>query len=77
MMRQYLGSVSGIDRNVGRLLTALKKLQIENDTIVIFTSDHGMNMGHNGFWHKGNGIWLTKSLPPKLPDINRKYRPNL
>jgi len=77
MMREYLASVSGIDRNVGRLLHTLDMLKIADDTIVIFTSDHGYNMGHNGIYHKGNGIWVTNSLPPKHPNIERRYRPNL
>jgi len=77
MMREYLASVSGIDRNVGRLLHTLDMLKIADNTIVIFTSDHGYNMGHNGIFHKGNGIWVTNSLPPKQPNIEQRYRPNL
>jgi len=77
MMREYLASVSGIDRNVGRLLHTLDMLKITDDTIVIFTSDHGYNMGHNGIFHKGNGIWVTNSLPQKQPNIQQRYRPNL
>lgn len=77
MTREYLASVSGIDRNVGRLLHTLDMLQIADNTIVIFTSDHGYTMGHNGIYHKGNGIWVTNSLPPKHPNIEQRYRPNL
>lgn len=77
MMREYLASVSGIDRNVGRLLHTLDMLKITDNTIVIFTSDHGYNMGHNGIFHKGNGIWVTNSLPEKQPNIQQRYRPNL
>ena len=58
MLAEYLGSVASLDRNVGRLLAALDELGIADDTVVIFTSDHGFNMGHNGIWHKGNGRWL-------------------
>lgn len=77
MMREYLASVSGVDRNVGRLLHILDMLHVADNTIVIFTSDHGYNMGHNGIFHKGNGIWVTNSLPPKYPNIEQRYRPNL
>lgn len=76
-MREYLASVSGVDRNLGRLLETLKKLGLEKRTIVIFTSDHGYNMGHNGIEHKGNGIWITNTLPPATKNIASKYRPNL
>ncbi len=77
MMAEYLASVSGVDRNVGQLLATLKELALVENTIVIFSADHGYNMGHNGIHHKGNGIWATKKPPVILPDIDPKYRPNL
>lgn len=82
MMREYLASTSGVDRNLGRLLDALDKNQLVDNTIVIFTSDHGFNMGHHGIWHKGNGLWATKKQPPGeyhngVRVISKKYRPNL
>jgi uncharacterized sulfatase len=69
MMREYLASVACLDRNVGRVLRSLDELGVARDTIVLFTADNGMNMGHNGIWHKGNGRWL-------LTD-KRSDRPNL
>jgi uncharacterized sulfatase len=75
--REYLASTTGVDRNVGRLFKALDSLGLTKNTIVIFTSDHGYNMGHNGIEHKGNGMWITKSLPDGSKDIPAKRRPNL
>ena len=69
MLAEYLGAVASLDRNVGRLLAALDDLGIADDTIVVFTSDHGFNMGHNGIWHKGNGRWLLEE--------NRGFRANM
>jgi len=69
MMREYLASVASVDRNLGRLLATLDELEISQNTVVIFTSDNGYNMAHNGIWHKGNGRWI-------LTD-NRGHRPNL
>lgn len=76
-MAEYLSSVTCIDRNMGRLLAALDRLKLADNTVVVFTSDHGYNMGHNGIWHKGNGIWATKKMPPAQPNIASRYRPNL
>lgn len=76
-MRDYLSSVAGIDRNVGRLLRALADAGLEENTLVIFTSDHGYNLGHNGIWHKGNGIWITRTMPPDDRFGRGRYRPNL
>ena len=58
MTREYLASVHSVDRNVGRILAALDDRGLADNTIVIFTSDHGFNMAHHGIWHKGNGRWL-------------------
>lgn len=49
----YYKSIATIDYNVGRLLDALKELNLEDNTIVIFTSDHGYMIGHNGVYGKG------------------------
>ncbi|MEO9595258.1 sulfatase-like hydrolase/transferase, partial [Rhodopirellula bahusiensis] len=81
-MKEYLASTSGVDRNLGRLLRTLDDHNLTSSTIVIFTSDHGFNMGHHGIWHKGNGIWATKQKPPGeihqgTRVISDKYRPNL
>ena len=40
-MRQYLGDVYSIDRNVGRVLKAVDELGIREETIVVFSSDQG------------------------------------
>ena len=60
MLAEYLGAVASLDRNVGRLLNTVDELGVYDDTVVVFTSDHGYNLGHNGIWHKGNGRWLLK-----------------
>ena len=79
MMREYLASVKGVDRNVGRVLAKLDEIGQKENTVVIFSSDHGYNMAHNGIWHKGNGIWLLKkeSLPAPTMNIPKGQRPNL
>ena len=78
MTREYLGSVKGVDRNVGRVIKLLDELKLAKDTIVVFTSDHGYSMGHNGIWHKGNGHWVLKP-PPAVTNKNipRNQRPNM
>lgn len=77
MMREYLGSVASVDRNLGRILTQLDSLGLSENTVVIFTSDHGYNMGHNGIWHKGNGHWVLIEPPPGTPNVPTGQRPNL
>ena len=76
-MKEYLASTTGIDSNVGRILKLLDELKLEENTIVIFSSDHGYNMGHNGIEHKGNGYWITKTFPPAQGNIAERSRPNM
>jgi len=77
MMREYLASTRSVDRNLGRVLDALDDLEIADNTIVIFTSDHGYNMGHNGIWHKGNGKWILNHDVPATHNVAKNYRPNM
>ena len=69
MMREYLASVASVDRNLARLLAVLDDLKLTNNTVVIFTSDNGYNVGHHAIEGKGNASWT-------LTD-NRRERPNL
>lgn len=76
-MKEYMASISGIDRNVGRILALLEVMGLEEETIVIFTSDHGYNMGHNGIEHKGNGYWILNTEVPAQGNLAKNSRPNL
>ena len=59
MMREYYAGVHSVDRNIGRIMRFLDELNLSENTIVIFTSDHGYMLGHHGLWHKGSGRWVT------------------
>ncbi|MFB9166669.1 sulfatase family protein [Arthrobacter psychrochitiniphilus] len=48
----YYAAVSAIDAQVGRLLATLDALHLAQDTLVIFTSDHGQQMGSQGLIYK-------------------------
>lgn len=52
----YMASVRFMDEQVGRLLEALDRLGIRDETIVIFISDHGYNLGEHDCWAKSS-LW--------------------
>jgi arylsulfatase A-like enzyme len=52
---QYYAAVTQIDEGVGRVIDELDALGLRDDTLIVYTSDHGLNCGHHGIWGKGNG----------------------
>ena len=68
--REYYASIAAVDRNVGRLLDHLEQAGLAGRTVVMFTSDHGYNVGEHGIQHKGNGCWITD-------DQFQQPRPNM
>jgi choline-sulfatase len=57
LLSGYYAAITALDRGVGRLLDRLEQMGVLENTLVIFTSDNGMNMGHHGIWGKGNGTF--------------------
>ncbi|GAG80910.1 unnamed protein product, partial [marine sediment metagenome] len=48
----YYAAVAYMDEQVGKILRTLKNEGLEDNTIVIFTSDHGFHLGEHDFWMK-------------------------
>ncbi|MBL8994750.1 MAG: sulfatase-like hydrolase/transferase, partial [Spirochaetia bacterium] len=42
---------------VGKIIDKVESLGLRESTLVFFTGDNGMNMGHHGIWGKGNGTF--------------------
>ena len=53
-MRRYACELSAIDDGVGEVMYTLKKLGLDEDTLVIFTADQGWAGGHHGIWGMGD-----------------------
>jgi choline-sulfatase len=68
----YFGLVSFVDHNVGRLLKCLDDNDLAGTTRVIYTSDHGDNLGTRGLWGKSNMYEESAGVPmimagPEVP----------
>lgn len=57
LLRGYYASITAMDHQIGRLIDRLGELGLLEDTIIVFTSDNGMNLGQHGVWGKGNGTF--------------------
>lgn len=62
-MNQYFGMVKCIDDNVGKILTALRAAGAADNTIVVFTSDHGDMCGEHGRSNKGIPLEGSARIP--------------
>lgn len=65
MIRAYYAATSYMDSQVGRVLDALHELGLEDDTIVVFASDHGFMLGEHGQWMK-NILWEPAARVPLI-----------
>ena len=61
--RGYYGMISYIDDKVGRLLSALGQTGLADNTIVVFTADHGEMMGERGMWYKQHFFEWSARVP--------------
>ncbi len=53
MTSNYFGMISLIDHNVGRIVYELKRLGLDKNTIIIYSTDHGDLLGDHGLYLKG------------------------
>ncbi|HEY9250022.1 MAG TPA: sulfatase-like hydrolase/transferase, partial [Rariglobus sp.] len=57
LLSGYYAAITAMDANIGRLLDELDKRGLTESTLIVFTGDNGMNMGHHGVYGKGNGTY--------------------
>ncbi|KAK4181301.1 alkaline-phosphatase-like protein [Triangularia setosa] len=72
--RAYYGAVSYVDDCLGQLLTLLKQLELDDDTIVIFSGDHGDMLGERGLWYKMS-YFESSVRVPLLVSHPRQFEP--
>jgi choline-sulfatase len=76
----YYGLTQWSDWNIGRVLDALAQSAFADNTVVIYTSDHGENMGEHGLWWKScmyecaSRVPLIVSWPGHWPEGERRFR---
>jgi choline-sulfatase len=61
--RNYLGMISWVDDRVGKLLAELQRLQLDENLVVLFTSDHGEMLGEHHQWSKRLMLEWSSRVP--------------
>jgi len=56
-LRNYYSQISMVDDGVGQIMDSLVQLGIDENTLLIFTTDHGLSVGQHGFWGHGGACF--------------------
>jgi arylsulfatase A-like enzyme len=75
-MKGYYRMISGIDHVVGRIRRQLESLDLDDNTVIIYTADNGYYMGDRGFAGKWSHFEQSLRVPlivydPRLPEEDR------
>ncbi|KAI1827190.1 choline-sulfatase [Xylaria intraflava] len=69
--RAYYGAVSYVDDCIGRILKTLKQCRLDQNTIVVFSGDHGDMLGERGLWYKMSYFESSVRVPLLISDPRR------
>ncbi|MFW5757344.1 MAG: sulfatase [Bacteroidota bacterium] len=78
LVHGYYACVSYVDAQIIKLLDALKKYGLEENTVVVFWGDHGFHLGEHGLWAKHCNFNRVLSAPVivKAPNIKKNKTTN-
>jgi choline-sulfatase len=69
----YYGLTDWVDNEIGTVLAALRKSPFADNTVIIYTSDHGENMGEHGLWWK-NAVYDQAARVPLVVNYPKRWK---
>ncbi|WP_236207603.1 choline-sulfatase, partial [Pseudomonas tohonis] len=73
--RAYFGACSYVDAQIGALLATLEECGLAEDTILVFSGDHGDMLGERGLWYKMHWFEMAARVP-MLVHAPRRFAPH-
>lgn len=70
----YYSSIENLDYNVGRIVDALDQTRLADDTIIMFFSDHGDQLGSHGQFRKTGPFQESLSVPLIISGQRKRYK---
>ena len=72
LLHAYYACVSYVDAQIGRLITAIEKNRVRDNTIIVVWGDHGWHLGEHGIWGKATNYEIATRVPliictPSMP----------
>ncbi|RAJ91033.1 arylsulfatase A-like enzyme [Larkinella arboricola] len=67
--KNYYRLITGLDESVGVIVAKLKELKLDENTIVVYTSDHGFSLGEHGLMGKWYGFEASTHVPLIINDL--------
>lgn len=59
----YYAAISYVDAQIGKVIQQLERLELRNNTLIVFWSDHGFHLGEHGLWAKTSNFELDAHVP--------------
>ena len=69
VIRAYLASISWADWNLGRVVAELERLNLRDNTVIVFAVDHGYQLGEKGKWSKAGSLFEQATRVPLIIDM--------